>query len=416
MANCYYCRKYFAHKKDVVTHIEKVHSDELMRDGLDAAQAHYLSTHASLTDTKCQCGCGRSTEWNPKTGKPYKVSSDPHCRERLRKIAQANLMKARGVDQHTLMSDMNHQREMQKNRKIAGKYTFTSDGGAIEYMGQLELNWLKFCDTILDLPSRCIQDSPQNFTYYDPKTQTTRTYMPDFYLPDYNLIVEIKDGGNHPNGNPKFNEETKYKVALKDEAMKNQTDFNYIRISGTNYGPFLETLYQIVHEQNDDKKPRKNIVVITESACVDPIEQVDWNTPEVIDVDRIRLIVGYIDGTNMPAYYAITDSRIGAYWYVTDIVNLKTFRATNDCEIFVSGGYRIYKYAGNKKDMQDCFTDIIRYAEVPENEKSFNDIMAMMSPYGICFDDDHGNSNNLIHRSNFILIEEYFTVDGGEDL
>ena len=66
--------------------------------------------------------------------------------------------------------------------------------------------------------------------------------------------------------------------------------------------------------------------------------------------------------------------------------------------------------------MQDCFTDIIRYAEAPEDEKSFNDIMAMMSPYGICFDDGLGNSNNLIHRSNFILIEEYFTVDGGEDL
>lgn len=405
MANCPYCRKYFSLKKAAISHIEKYHSRELEQSGMDAAQSLYFSVHGKITGSCC-CGCSRPTEWNAKTGKPYKVSPDPECRARLHKIAQANLMNARGVDQHTLMSDMAHQKAMQKNRKISDKYTFKTDGGSIEYMGKLELNWLKFCDTVLDLPSRCIQDPPQNFIYYDSKDNIERIYMPDFYMPDYNLIVEIKDGGDHPNSNPKFIEETKYKVAMKDEVMKKQTDFNYIRISGTNYGPFLETLYQIVHEQkDDDTKKRKAVIVITESACSDSIENINWNQDEEIDVDRIRLLVGYIEGTIMPAYYAISDSRIGASWYVTDCIGLRLYQAAYDDPIFAEGGYRIYKYTGDKKNMQDAFRIIIHIVEAPHE---FNDILDIMGGFGICFDDGLGNSNNLIHKSHFVLLEEYF--------
>ena len=56
-----------------------------------------------------------------------------------------------------------------------------------------------------------------------------RYYTPDYYLPDYNLLVEIKEGGDHPNTNPAYIRETKYKVALKDEAMRKQTKYSHKR-------------------------------------------------------------------------------------------------------------------------------------------------------------------------------------------
>ena len=409
--NCYYCKKWFSKKKDAVEHIEKYHSDDLIKDKLDACQALYLTTHLTLEGT-CMCGCGKKTEWNVATGKPFKVSPDPACRARLKKIAEANLIRVHGVDQHTLMSDMAHQREMQHHRKITGKYQFNTDGGFVEYMGKLELNWLKFCDTILDLPSYTIQEPPRNFEYYDSKTQTMRTYMPDFYMPDYNLIVEIKDGGNHPNGNKQFNEETKYKVSMKDDAMRSQNEFNYIRISGTNYGPFIETLYQIVHEQSSDNKTRKNIIVINESACGDITDSINWCDidNEEIDIDRIRLLLCYIPNTYIPKYIAITDSKFLNYWYIYDMTSNTLSRQQTNSDIFDMYDYRLYKYIHtDKKDnmIAHVFKTIAHLAENNINDDHILNILTLLGEGNIFFDDKMCTFNNTLRRSNFVLCEEY---------
>ena len=266
MASCPYCHKYFSAKQTALDHIEKFHSVDLDRDGMDAAQSLYFSTHGSTSGT-CICGCGKPTGWNYRTGKPYKVSNDPKCRERLRKAALENHVRVYGKE--TLLNDMEHQKEMEKRRHTAGEYKF-SDGGTVPYLSKPEKNFLMFCDTVLELESRMVQESPKTFTYHDPKTNTDRQYIPDYYLPDYNLIVEIKDGGNHANTNPAFIKETKYKVALKDAVMASQTEFNYIKIVNQTYGPFVEVLYNIVHkDENPTMKKKKALIVITEAACAE---------------------------------------------------------------------------------------------------------------------------------------------------
>ena len=261
------CRKYFDKKQKCIDHINQNHGDQLDQLNMDAAQWLYYSTHGTIKG-KCCCGCGRDTEWNYKTGKPYKVSSNPECKKRLYAQAEKNMQKARGMSVHTILHDMEHQREMQRNRPTHGEYKF-SDGGTVEYLSKLELNFLKFCDMVMEFTSNMFAPCPESFSYYDPETQETRQYMPDYYLPDYNLIVEIKDGGKKHNTNPAYLKQTGYKVALKDEVMKKQTKYNYIRISGANYGPFVEVLYHIVHTQDapESLKKQKNLVVITESAC-----------------------------------------------------------------------------------------------------------------------------------------------------
>lgn len=413
--NCPFCRQYFSKKSLAVAHIEKMHADRLEADGLDASQELYLMTHPSLHG-KCMCGCNTPTEWNYRTGKPYKVSPDPKCRERIYQIAQARSMNATGHDQHTLMHDAERQKKMLHNRKITSQYTFP-DGGQIDYTGRLELAFLQFCDKVLELPSYAIQGPPETFTYHDPKDNEDHMYIPDFYLPDYNLIVEIKDGGKKPNGNQKFIEETKYKVALKDAVMKAQNKYNYIRISGNNFGPFLEALYQIVHEQEPDEKKRKALVVITETACLEDMESVDMAPKtEQINLDNLLLIIGYIDGTHLPAYVAITDSLVGITWYVSDYSDQTITKRTCNDPIFKTGGYRIFKCIANRETVSNVFSIIVSQAESNEAYKQW-DIIDIFGSYNIDFDDMLGNANNNQHRSDWIMTEQFFmtATEEGDD-
>ena len=94
--NCPFCHRYFAKKQQAIEHINKVHGTQLEKDGMDACQELYYATHKTLHG-KCQCGCGRDTEWNYKTGKPYKVSTNPECRKRLRAQALVNHRKVYGI-------------------------------------------------------------------------------------------------------------------------------------------------------------------------------------------------------------------------------------------------------------------------------------------------------------------------------
>lgn len=403
---CYYCGRSFGKKDHAITHLEKAHSNQLAKDGLDPAQACYLTTHTSLQG-RCTCSpnCTEKTEWNYKTGKPYRISPKPECRARNTERAQRNLMNARGIDQHTLMSDMEHQKDMRRHKHTSGVYRFNTDGGKVEYESQLDKNFLIFCDRILELPSFTIMDPPESFPYMDTKENVQRWYTPDYYMPDYNLLIEIKEGGNHPNTNPAYIKETKYKVAMKDEAMKKQNKYNFIRISGANYGPFIEMLYNIVHQDVDSVKPKHALVVITENACIDPEEQYEFGVEdESINTDNIRLIVGYMEHTTSSMFIGITDSTTLASWLLYDYEETTIRHATYQDPIFQScGKYRIYKYIGSKEEMEAAFKMIEGYVSV---DGSSMGILEILSGHGIYFDDGLELSNNEERRSDFIMIEE----------
>lgn len=398
---CPYCGKSFKKKKLAVAHIEKMHVDKLEVEKMDACQAIYFNQHGRLTGT-CM-NCGGPTDWNFKTGKPSRVCNDPKCREQLRAAFSTNMKRTYGTD--NLLSDMEHQRAMQHNRRIAGTYTFKKDGGKVEYLGKLEHNFLMFCDTVLDLPSSMILEPPEYFPYFDEKTGTWRTYMPDFYLPDYNLLVEIKDGGDHPNGNKAFQDTTKYKVEFKDRAMREQSRYNFIRISGTNYGPFLETLYQIVHEQEDDEKKRNAIVVINEAACNDLEDHIECGLEfEKIDPTRISLLTGYIHGSNIPRFVAITDSRIMADWYISDFENQSLQHTLYNNALLSECDCRQYSYVGNVEKMRQAFPAIVTAAEQAEGQYEWN-ILVILATSGICLDDGLSIKNNDKREMDFICLE-----------
>lgn len=398
MANCPYCKKYFPKKDLVVDHMYKMHSVELDRDHMDAPQALYYSTHGTLKG-QCMCGCGRETEWNPKTGKPFKVSSNSECRKRLREAALKNHVKVYGKE--TLLNDMEHQKEMQKHRPTAGKYQF-KDGGYVDYLSKPEKNFLQFCDKIMDLSSNMIQSSPETFTYYDPVTKTNRQYDPDYYLPDYNLIVEIKDGGSHTNTNPAFVKETKYKVALKDEVMRKQTKYNYIKIVDQSYGPFVELLYKIVSEDydTDPKNKAHKYTVITEAACKD-VEDIDLSVEKEEMKGTAYLVIGRMKGTNIVKFVGLSESSEFERIYLTDFMTTSLRETDRDDPVFANTEVTVYKYCGDKEPMKEFFSMVIRLALSNQKDTIWN-IIDLMSKFGIFYADHKGLENNKNKKMDFI--------------
>lgn len=399
MANCPYCSKYFSKKQAAIDHINKYHGNYLERDGMDAAQALYFSTHGTLKG-KCMCGCGQDTEWNYKTGKPYKVSNNPQCRERLRRQAVTNHKKIYGTE--TLLNNMEHQREMQKNRPTAGKYKF-SDGGEVGYLSSLEQNFLQFCDKVMEFTSNMVQESPETFTYKDPNDGKEHQYIPDYYLPDYNLLVEIKDGGENPNTNPAFIKETKYKVALKDEVMRKQNRYNYIKIVDKKYGPFMEILYKISRSETDYKSPGRTIAVITEHALMDVEESLNMNVFDYNSGGYLLVVKpsnsDIVIGVGLSQCPQLTDMAYTDYTLNTiDIVDAQNLMTSNDTQL--------YKFAeGTNKDL----TKVHEVLDQIVNGEFGNvwDILAILAEHEIWFTGINASiSNNSHNLMDFILEEE----------
>ena len=89
--------------------------------------------------------------------------------------------------------------------------------------------------------------------------------MPDYYLPNFNLIVEIKDGGSNPNNHPKIQNVDKVKEELKDQALRNQTKYNFIKIVNKEYETFdflIKAITDMAAEDPDFKDRTNPLIMI----------------------------------------------------------------------------------------------------------------------------------------------------------
>lgn len=404
MAKCPICGKTFKKRGDAAEHINGSHEDQLVRYNMDAYQLLYASTHNGSTSGKCMM-CGGDTPWNPRTGKPRKLCGNQRCADRMKALYDRN-REAKGLpDQSTMMSDMDHQRELLQHRHISGKYRFR-DGGEVDYTGQLERNFLQFCDNVLELSSDEVLPSPETFQYRDPKDGKMHSYCPDYYLSEYTLLVEIKDGGDKRNTNPRFLEETRYKVALKDDAMRKQKKYNYIRIGGAKYGPLIELLYQITHEQEESDVPNRQFIVINEAAIEASEEDPTAIDDEIIDPERVHLVVGTIGGTRIPHFVAITDSKHWANWIISDYDENDIFESGQDYCNFRIDDIHVYRYVGEADAIDRAFHFMLDQCHIDDiDEKAGWNILDILAMFGIWFDDPSLFSNNDSRRCDFVKIE-----------
>ena len=254
---CPICKRMYVSKLAIYSHIEAQHSDQLP-DGMSGGEFYYRLIHGH--GGRCVI-CHKDTLWNYKTNKFKRFCENPACKKKYKETFRKRMIGKYGKPY--LTDDPEQQRKMLAKRKISGVYQWSDGVGAIPYTGTYELDFLKYCDLILDMECSDIC-APSPHTYVYKYQDVNHFYIPDFYIESLNLEVEIKASDNMHH---KIVAVDHVKEKLKDDVMKTQKVFNYIKIYDKNYTDFTK-LVETLKEKDDVTKDV--IVIAPEPNITDP--------------------------------------------------------------------------------------------------------------------------------------------------
>lgn len=246
---CPYCDSKFP-GIDLIDHISDKHDDLIPKDYSSFRVAYdYINCKPAGFEGKCTI-CGKPSHFNNDKGKYNRVCSSKSCKEAYIK----NLIKKINPDFNTPIG----QADLLAKRKISGTYKM-SDGIEKTYTGSYELKCLEFMDKILHLNSEDIMAPGVVLQYeYDGKKHM---YLSDFYYIPYNLIIEVKDGGNNPNRREMI--EYRNKTTAKEKWIINKTDYNYIRLTNNNLNQLLAIFFELKMQYLDENN-RERVIRINE--------------------------------------------------------------------------------------------------------------------------------------------------------
>lgn len=221
----------------------KVHHPALIPEGYtDMRFLYYCETGRT-------CGycvqCHKETTWNESNCKYNRFCNNPKCKQEYTKMAKQRMVDKYGKEH--LLNDPNMQRKMLKNKGISGTYKFSNKSGQVDYVGSYEKDFLYIMDHIMGFSAKDIMGpSPHNYIYmYEGKAHV---YIPDFYIPNYNLEIEIKTDENMHH---KIQKVDKVKEQLKDEVMTKNPSINYFKIMDKDYTEFFKYLTDKKFEIDD---------------------------------------------------------------------------------------------------------------------------------------------------------------------
>jgi len=271
-------------KDKLIRHIEKDHEDIIGE--ISAEQFLYDKTHPG--SGKCIV-CGNKTDWNEKTGKYHRVCSNPRCKEELRAKFKKNMIRVHG--KVSLLDDAAHQAKMLAHRSISGTYIY-SDGTKFTYTGSYEHKAIEFMDKVLNCNSKDII-MPGPVIDYTDQYGNSRQWITDIYYVPYNLIIEVKDGGDNPN-NRQMDEYRAKQVSKEAELIK-LGEYNYLRLVDNKFVQLMEVLALLKDQEINEPNTDNKVIRINESAVyddrfftLDNVEksEEDDNIPQEYDIIR----------------------------------------------------------------------------------------------------------------------------------
>lgn len=267
---CPYCDRRDT-KEKLLDHIEDVHAD-LIPAGYTPARILFNSINKKEKGT-CVCGCGRETEWNETFCRYERFSPDPKCKQRY--IDMVNERKARKYGDWNLAKDPEFQKKMLANRRISGTYDFK--GVPKTYTGSFERKILEFLDKAMGYDPKDVDTPGPTIRYkYDGEWHD---YISDVYIIPYNLIIEVKDGGDNPNSRemPSYRE----KQIAKEKQIIEDKEYNYVRVTNNQFDQLLAALAELkLQFTDDDYKHGEKIVRINEN--MEPIALCNTDQPVMI--------------------------------------------------------------------------------------------------------------------------------------
>lgn len=278
MARCPICGKTKTNKEELLKHVENSHKDEIPND-LSTAQYVYSLNHDGRTYGICRI-CGKPTPWNEKAGKPKQICGSPSCKERVSREFEENLKNKSNKTRYDLMNDPDHQEKMLANRKISGTYRWSDGKHSFTYTGSYEKFTLEWLDKVMDIDPDSLQTPGPKIQYmFEGKPHY---WITDMYLRDFNLVIEIKDGNGtgDKNTHPGFSHNRDLEKA-KDEYMRSQNQYNYIKLTNKNMMQLIKILSEIRLNNifNQDKGIKKE----------EPIININENIGDYIEYDMNQI-------------------------------------------------------------------------------------------------------------------------------
>ena len=257
---CPYCNEKYDRVK-LVDHIEKKHSEFIPKDF--TASRIVFNVVNKKEKGKCTI-CGKESPWDEDKCRYDRFCSEK-CKKAYEQLAAERLKRVRGMTKQEMLKDPEYQNNvMLANRSISGKYKF-QDGTIRTYVGSYEHKFLEFMDKFLNVKSEDLE-TPGPIIEYKFKGETHK-WITDAYYAPYNLAFDIKDGGDNPN--KREMPEYRAKQTAKEDAIRKQGKYNYIRLTDNKFEQLIELMLELKElyiENNGEYNP---IIRINESTILE---------------------------------------------------------------------------------------------------------------------------------------------------
>ena len=256
---CPFCNKTFERNK-LASHIDKAHEEMLDIDHEYTANRIVFDICNKKEPIGSGFGvcriCKKHTKWNEENVH-YDAYCSDSCKAEARKQYEKNMLRVH--NKITLLDDINWQEKMLANRGISGKYKW-SDGTYKTYVGSYEKKFLEFCDNVLHIKSEDLM-TPGPTIEYEYNGQKHTWITDAIYLP-YNLVFDIKDGGD--NKNKRNMPEYRNKQICKEKFITDQGEYSYIRLTNNEFVQLLTIFAELRRMYQDDPNTSSTISRIHE--------------------------------------------------------------------------------------------------------------------------------------------------------
>lgn len=254
---CPYCKKRFI-REDLVSHLG-YHRNILPEGFTPLRMAYHVANRKDVKYRRACRICHLGTEWDEKKGRYDFLCKKKSCHDAWVKQMEKNMHGKAGKFRPT--STPEGLEKMLAGRHISGRYKW-SDGTEKVYTGSYEKKALYFFDNVCRCKSEEIQCPGPTLKYtMDGKEHW---YISDMYYIPYNLIIEVKDGGDHPNTNPSY-ANSRRKTLAKEEYIVKHTDYNYLRLTDNDFSQVLDIFAQLKLRLNEKNPKKRRVVHINES-------------------------------------------------------------------------------------------------------------------------------------------------------